>query len=220
VAAYLRLVADAAERETHKLSAGRTRNGFAETRLTHARRADETEDRAFRILDELTHGEMLQNAILDLLKPVVVFVQSLFGLVQVFDLFRLLLPGHAQQPINVGARNRALGGHGRHRFEAVKFLHGLLFGLFGHARLFDLLAQILDLGLLVLASEFLVDGLDLLVQVILFLRLLHLSLDARLNRAVELSLVNFRLQNFDEPLHAPVDGEDFQQTLLIFDRNA
>ena len=75
----------------------------------------------------------------------------------------------------------------------MQFLHGLLLRLVGHPGLFDPLLQIFKLGLLVLASKLFVNRLDLLVEVILFLRLLHLPLDARLNGAVKLPLIKLRL---------------------------
>ena len=101
----------------------------------------------------------------------------------------------------------------------MEFLHGLLLRLLGHACLFDALAQVFHLGLLVLASEFLVDGLDLLVEVVLLLRLLHLTLDASLYGSVELTLVNFDFQKFDEALQTTEGGEDFEKPLLVLDRD-
>src|ERR1700674_863814 len=45
----LRFVTDAAQRKAHKLSASRAGNRFSQTRLADSRRADKTENRAFRI---------------------------------------------------------------------------------------------------------------------------------------------------------------------------
>jgi hypothetical protein len=102
----------------------------------------------------------------------------------------------------------------------VKLLEGFLLRLFGHARFFDTLAQIFHLGLLVFAAEFLVNRFDLLVEVILLLRFLHLPLDARLNRPVKLSFIHFDFEQFDEPLETTVRREYFQQPLFVFDRDA
>ena len=46
-------------------------------------RADEAEDRAARILLQLADGEVLEDAVLDLLEVVVVLVEHLAGVVQV-----------------------------------------------------------------------------------------------------------------------------------------
>ena len=48
--ANLSFVTDAAQRKAHKLSASCARNRFSQTRLADSRRADKTENRAFRIL--------------------------------------------------------------------------------------------------------------------------------------------------------------------------
>src|SRR5713226_7922176 len=78
--ANLRLVTDAAERQAHELSARRAGNRFAETGLADSWWAHETKNRAFRILHQLTHREILKNTILDFFQTVVIFVQNLFGL--------------------------------------------------------------------------------------------------------------------------------------------
>ncbi len=79
-----------------------------------------------------------------------------------------------------------------------------------------LLLQLVELALFA-AAEFLLDGLDLLVEVILFLRLFHLALHAALDGAVDIELLDLDIQHLG---HAgqPVDGiEDFEQLLLFFD---
>ncbi len=80
---------------------------------------------------------------------------------------------------------------------------------------FDALLQLIDFALLA-AAQFLLDGLDLLVQVILFLRLLHLALDAALDGAVDIELLDFDIEHLGHARQA-VDGiEDFEQFLLLF----
>src|ERR1051325_7748584 len=72
VAADLRLVVHAAERDPLELAPRGARDGLAERGLADSRRADEAEDRALAGRIELAHGEMLEDATLDLLKAVVV----------------------------------------------------------------------------------------------------------------------------------------------------
>ena len=86
----------------------------------------------------------------------------------------------------------------------------------GHAGGFDLLLQLVDLALLA-AAQFLLDGLDLLVEVILFLRPLHLALHAALDGAVDVELLDLDVEHLGDP-RQPVDRiEDLQQLLLLFD---
>ncbi len=85
-----------------------------------------------------------------------------------------------------------------------------------HAGRLDALLQLIDFALFA-AAQFLLDGLDLLVEVILFLRLLHLALDAALNGAVDIELLDFDIEHLGHA-RQPVDGiEDFEQFLLLFD---
>ena len=84
----------------------------------------------------------------------------------------------------------------------MQFLHRFLFSLFSHAGFFDLFLQLLEFSLFILAPEFLVNGFDLLVEVLLFLRLLHLSLDASLDRAIELSFLDLSFKQLDQTLQA------------------
>ncbi len=103
------LIAYAAERHPDKLAAGRLGDRHSQRRLADARRADEAEDRAFGILDQLADGEEFKNALLDLLQPVVIFVQNLFGSRNIADFLRAFLPRHRQQPVEIVSRDRGLG---------------------------------------------------------------------------------------------------------------
>jgi hypothetical protein len=76
VAADLGLVAHAAERDAHEAASERPRDGTTERRLADARRSDEAEDRAFDLADQLGDREILDDAFLDLVETVVVFVED------------------------------------------------------------------------------------------------------------------------------------------------
>ena len=123
-----------------------------------------------------------------------IIVQNFFSFDEILDLFRFLFPGHADQPVDIRSRDCALGRHRRHGFEAMQFLHGFLFGLVGHAGFFNLLLQLFELCLLILATKLFVNRFDLLVEVVLFLSFLHLSLDASLDRAIELTFLDLSFQ--------------------------
>ena len=62
------------------------------------------------------------------------------------------------------------------------------------------------------------DGLDLLVEVILFLRLLHLPLHARLDGAIHVQFFNFNIENLGDAREAFRGIKDFEQFLLFFNR--
>jgi hypothetical protein len=68
-----------------------------------------------------------------------------------------------------------------------ELLERLLLHVLGHAGGFDLLAQLLGLALaFVLLAQFLLDGLHLLAQVVVALRLLHLVLHLGLDLGAQL----------------------------------
>ena len=216
VAANLGLVAHAAERQPDELAIHRASDGLGERRLADSRRSGEGQDRGLGLLDERADRQELEDAFLDLLEPVVIFVQNFFGALQVAALARLLVPRHRDQPVEVIARDGGLGRHRRHRFEALQLLDGLFLDILGHLRLFDLLLQFVGLvALLVLAAQFLLDRLHLLVEVVLLLRLLHLLLDARLDAAIDLELVHL---DFEDPGDAieTFDGRDDLEQVLLF----
>ena len=97
------------------------------------------------------------------------------------------VPGQADQPVDVGPDDADLGRGGRDPAHAVDFLERARLDLLGHARGLDLLAQLVDLGLLrVVLAELALDGLQLLAQDVLALGLVHLGLDLGLDLALEL----------------------------------
>ena len=100
---------------------------------------------------------------------------------------RSLGPGQHRQPLDVIARARIVGGHGRHARQTSQFLEGFLLHVVGHARRFNLLFQVFGFASpFVLLAQFFLDGLHLLAQVVLALRLLHAILHFRLNLVAEL----------------------------------
>ena len=92
--------------------------------------------------------------------------------------------------------------------------------LLGHARLLDLLLELVDLvGAVVLLAELLVDRLDLLVEVVLLLGLLHLLLDLDVDPPVEIDLLDLDLEQVLEPLEPLVGRQQLEQRLLLGGRD-
>ena len=216
VAADLRLVADAAQGETNEPASGGASNRLGERRLSDPRRSHEADDRRLLLRRQLAHGQELQNALFGFVESVVVLVENLLGTIQVLDLATLLLPRHADQPVDVIARHRGLGGDRRHRFEPLELLLGLLLGLLGKARLLDLLLELGHLvGAVIVAPELLVNRFDLLVEVVLLLRLLHLLLDFDVDPLVDVDLLDLDFQQIMKALN-PLVGVEQLEKLLLF----
>ena len=102
---------------------------------------DEAEDGPLDVGLHLAHGQVLEDALLDLLEVVVVVVEDLLGLLDVDLGLRALVPGQRHQPVEVGAGHGVLGGRGRHLGEAVQLAQGLLLDVLRHARGFSIFSR-------------------------------------------------------------------------------
>ena len=76
MAADLGFVVHAAEAQPRELAAGRAGDALAERGLADAGRADEAQDRALALGIELAHGQIFEDAPLDLGQAVVVLVEN------------------------------------------------------------------------------------------------------------------------------------------------
>ena len=75
----------------------------------------------------------------------------------------------------------------------------------------DLLFEIVELVLFA-AAEFLMDGLELLVEVVLFLGPLHLPLHAGIDIAIDVELFDFGFQHFRDAIQAIEDDRNSRAT--------
>jgi hypothetical protein len=80
------------------------------------------------------HGEVFEDAFLDLLEAVVILVEHLLGVRQVVVDLALLAPRQADQRVDVVAHDGRFGRHRRHQLELLELGVGLLLGLLRHAR--------------------------------------------------------------------------------------
>ena len=215
MAADLRFVAHAAERHAHELAAGRLGDRLAERGLADAGRADEAEDRAGQLVGALLHGEIFDDALLDLVEAEVVGVEERLRGRQVLLDLRLLLPRNRQQPVEVVAHHRRLGRHRRHLPQLLQLAERLVARFLGQLGLLD---AVLELGHFVRAlfvAELLLDRLHLLVEIVLALRLLHLALDARADALLDLQHRDFALHQGEALLEALGDRMDLEDRLLV-----
>ena len=216
MAANFGFVVHAAEREPHELAAQSARDGFAERSLAHAGRSDKAQDRAFHVRLQAADGEIVEDAILDLLEVVVIGIQNFFGLDDFDFLAGSLVPGQHGQPLDVVARERIVGGHGRHAREAAQFLERFFLYFVGHAGVVDFLFQVFDVALaFILLAEFFLDGLHLLAQVILALGLLHAVLHFALDLVAQLLDFEFLGEMLVDLFEAHANVESLERVLLV-----
>ena len=173
----------------------------AERGLADARRADEAEDGPLQLLHQRLHREVLEDALLGLLQAVVVLVEDPLGLDDVEPVLGLLVPGQREDPVDVVADDGGLGAHRAHHLELLQLLLDLERGLLAHPLGLELLLDLLDLVLeLVALAQLLLNGLHLLIQVVLLLRLLHLLLDAGADLLLDLEDLDLALHQLVELL--------------------
>ncbi len=207
VSANLRLVVHAAHGDAGELAPQGARDGAAQ------RRADETQDRSFEDRLQLQHGQVIQNAVFDLLQVVMIFVQNLGGAFDIHLRTRRDAPRQIGHPFEVGACHAVFRRRRGHARQPVEFAQRFDLDLFLHARAFQLLTQFLHVARRVVTfAEFLLDGLQLLAQIKLALVLgklpLHLVLNAR-TEFDQFELAREVAVNLIEPRHAVEFFEQF-----------
>lgn len=143
-----------------------------------------------------------------------VLVEHLLGLGEVLADARLLLPRQPDQGVDVVAHHGRFGRHRRHQAQLLELSLGLGQRLLGHAGSLDPLLHLLEIGALLALAELLLDGLDLLVEVVLALALLHLALDAATDALLDLQDVELALE-LAEQLLEPLGGVEHLQHLLL-----
>ena len=143
MAADLGLVVHAAQADAHELAVHGARDRLAERRLADAGRPDEAQDRRLAVRRELAHRQVLDDAPLDLVEPVVVLVEDAARLADVDRRLLRNAPGQLDQPIEIGADHAVLGRRVRHALQPAQLLARLLLDLLRHVGLGD---RLLELG--------------------------------------------------------------------------
>ena len=121
MAADLRLVPHASQGHADEFAVGGACNALANRSLADPGRTDQAKYGTLQLADALLHGEVFQDAFLDLVQSVVVFFQHLLRLFEIARHPGALFPGDLDEPIDVIAHDGGFGGHGRHQFQFLEF---------------------------------------------------------------------------------------------------
>ncbi len=214
VAANFRFVTHAAQGNADELAPRGMADGHRQRSLADARGPDKTENRALGIFHKLADGQEFQDALLDFLQAVMLVIENLFGGTDVADFLGSLLPRHRQQPIEIIAAHGRFGGHRRHQFEPLELLDGFFAYFLAHSGGVDFFLELVNLVLFA-AAEFLLNGFQLFIQVILFLRALHLTLHAGVDVAVDVELLKLDFEDVGDAVQ-PLNGVDGLEQVLLF----
>ena len=218
VAADFALIAHAAKADADEFPPRGAGDRAAQRGLADARRADKAQDRPLELVRARLHGEIFDDAFLDLFEPVVIGIEHLFGAEQILFHPALHAPRQIEQPVQIVAHHRRFRRHRAHRAQLFQLALGLVLGFLRQFRAGDLFLKLVELVLTILAiAQLALNGLHLFVQVIFALRLFHLGFDARLDLFLDLQDGHFALHqpvNLFQPLgHV----KRFEQLLLELD---
>jgi len=147
-----------------------------------------------------------------------VFVEHLLGEREIALDLRAIAPRQRQHPVEIVAHDGRLGRHRRHRPQLLHLRLALLAGVLGKLRLLDAILDLRQLVTdLVAFAELALDRLQLLIQVVLPLRLLHLLLDAIADVLLDLQQADLALHQGEDLLEPLGDALDLQKLLLVRD---
>ena len=162
------------------------------------------------VLAQLAHREVLGYAVLDVLEAGMVAVEHRAGRDRVEVLFRSLVPGDRDQPVEIGADHAGLARLIAHPLESPELLDGLLVRLLRHLGGLDLRAVLLDDRSLVLA-ELLADRVHLLAQQVVALLFVGALLDVVADPLADLQLLEALALQLQRQLEAFGDVHRAQQ---------
>src|SRR5262249_5639551 len=151
------LVAHTAKRHANEFAAGRFRNRLAKRCLAHAGGPNEAEDRSGQVVRELLNREILDNALLDILKSVVVGIENLLRECKILLDLALLVPRDRKQPVEIVAHDRRLCRHWRHLAQLLELVRSLFPSFLREFGLLDLVFQLLEFVAAFLVAELLLD---------------------------------------------------------------
>ena len=126
------------------------------------------------------------------------------------------VPGQRHDPLQVGAHDAVLGHRRLEPLQAAQLALDLLGDLLGEAQRLELLAQLLGLGLgLVALPQLVLDRLELLAQEVVALALLQLGLDLGLDLGVERHHLELAGKDLRQAAQALGHVELLEQRLLL-----
>ena len=131
-----------------------------------------------------------------------------------------LRPGQLDQPLEVGADDAVLGRGGRQFLQPRELAVGRFAGVLGKPGGLDLLAQLVDFRLLLVAlAELVLDRFQLLAEEELALALVDFGLDLGLDLGAELDHLELAGEDLGEAAQARGDVDLLEQLLLLLDRD-
>ncbi len=170
-----------------------------------------------RVVLQLAHRDVLDDALLHLLEAVVILVEAAAHVLGIELVLRRLAPRQIGEPLEVRAGHVVLRRLLLHPREARELLASDLLRILRETRAADAVAQLLDLVFLARLAELLADVLHLLAEDLLALRL-ALVLDHRAHLAANAEHLELVLRHREHEAHARLRVEGLEHLLFVRDR--
>src|SRR4030095_9584867 len=106
--ANLALVTNAAQGESHELAVHCPRDGLTKRCFADARRADEAQDGALEIAFQLSHSQVLDNAVFHFVEVEVILVKRPASSDRIQPIFGGNAPWNVEHPVQIGADHLVL----------------------------------------------------------------------------------------------------------------
>ena len=217
MSANLRLVVQTTQGDATELATKSRSYRFTQRSLTNSRRAVETEDWRLQIALQLDYGEVLQDAVLDLLQTEVVRVELLASALEVEVILGHLIPRQVDHQLQVGHLYRVLGNS---RVEALHLCELLLEELGSSLTpllLCRCIAQTFDVAIFILA-QLLLNGAHLLLQVVVALLLVYFCLNLILDVLLNLEQLLLADKNLEQLARTSQQARCLEQCLAVIVR--
>ena len=120
-------------------------NRFGNRSLTGSRRSHKAKYRRFSFMCQLTYRQEFHNTLFYILQTIMTFFKNLPGCLQVFRIFRALIPRKGKKCLNISPQNAALSGIGAGDFKAADFFENAILYFLGSSKLFGFSSELLSL---------------------------------------------------------------------------
>ena len=178
-------------------------------------RTIQTDDRRFHVALQFQHGQMFQDALLDIVQSEMVFVKYLLCIFQVKIIFRIEVPGQIEQSVEVPDLHGIFAGRRIHSGQFPKLLFKNLLNIFFPQFLGGTLFQLFNLLLNRTSAQFILDGLDLLMKQVFALLLIQVNFHLLLNVFLQFEHLHLPHQQGEQFCAPVLDVVAFQQLLLF-----
>ncbi len=216
--ANFRFVPHTAKAHAHIFTPSRLGNRAGQRGLADTRRSNKAQDRALELAGPALDRKILDDAFLDLVETVVITLEHVLGIFEVALDFGLLAPRQVQHPVEIIANDRGFRRHRAHLLELFHFRVGLLPRFLGKLGLGEPVLELLELiGTIFAITQFALDRLHLLVEIVLALGLFHLALDPAADTPLDLQHTDLAFHEPQNAFKALGNRWGRQNVLLVLD---